>query len=149
MKTKLSPQTKFLFGAALLVTLTGCVGYVDGPRGGVYVEPPTVQVSPVYYELDDYIYYPRYQVYYGSRSHHYYYQEGRSWVGYPQPRGISVNVLVASPSVNVNFHDSPAAHHSEVIRSYPKNWKPSVENRGRKEDQRDDRKDDKRDDHKR
>jgi hypothetical protein len=40
----------FLPGAVLLVTLTGCVGYVDGPRAGIQVEPYAFAVQ------DDYVY---------------------------------------------------------------------------------------------
>ena len=142
MKAKFSPvPVKIGFMcAALLVSLTGCVTYVDRARPGeVYVEPAAV--VPVFIEQDDYVYYPQYGMYYGSRSHRYYRYEGRSWVARPEPRGVAVNVLFASPSVNVNFHDSPAVHHAEVVHTYPRNWKPLVENRGRKEDQRDDKKD--------
>jgi hypothetical protein len=53
-------QTGFVLNAMLLVTLTGCVGYVDGPRAGVYVAPPVVEVAAP----ADYIYYPGYNVYF-------------------------------------------------------------------------------------
>ena len=138
MNNNLFPKlgaTGFMLGAALMVTLTGCVGYSDHPHSrNVYVEPAPV----VFVEVDDYVYYPRYQMYYGSRTHQYYYQDGRSWVARPAPRGVSVNVLYSSPSVAVDFHDRPSAHHAEVIRSYPKHWTPPGADRGRKEGQRDD-----------
>lgn len=117
--------------AAALVALTGCVGYVESPRPApVYVEPAVI------IEQDDYVYYPRYQMYYGNRSHRYFYQEGPAWVSRPAPRGVTVGVLYSSPSVRVGFHDSPAAHHSQVYRTYPKNWKQPGGNHGHKEDQR-------------
>ena len=48
---------------ALLGALTGCVGYVDGPRQeGVYLEPPSVRVEAGFAVQDDYVYYPGYQV---------------------------------------------------------------------------------------
>ena len=116
----------FLLGAVLLGTLTGCVGYVDRPQqGNVYVAPSVVV-------QDDYVYYPNYQVYYSSSRHQYAYLEGGAWVSRPAPRGVSVNVLIASPSVRMNFHDSPANHHAEIVRQYPKNWKPSGANQGQK-----------------
>jgi hypothetical protein len=117
--------------AALLVTLTGCVGYVDGPRAGVEVESPAFAVQ------DDYVYYPNYEVYYSVSRHQYAYREGNAWVARPAPRGVTVNVLMASPSVKMNFHDSPANHHTTVVKQYPKNWKPSGPNQGqnRKDDQ--------------
>jgi hypothetical protein len=107
--------------AALLGTLTGCVGYVNGPRAGYYAEPAVVVVQ------DDYVYYPNYECYYSLSRHQYAYREGNAWVARPAPRGVSVNVLVASPSVRMNFHDSPSRHHAEVIKQYPKNWKPAGE----------------------
>ncbi len=125
-------------GAACLVTLTGCVGYVDGPRVGY------VHVEPVVFEHDDFVYYPRYGMYYGSHSHRYYYQEGSTWVARPAPRGVSVNVLLSAPSVAVDFHDGPAAHHAQVIQTYPKHWTPPGVNHGRKEGQREDKKEKKR-----
>ena len=120
--------------ATFLVTLTGCVGYVDGPRAGVYVEP-AVQVDAGFVGQDDYVYYPGYQMYYGSRSHRWYDREGSSWVAHPAPRGVSVDVLHSSPSVKMNFHDSPANHHAAVVQQYPKNWAPSGSHPGQKEDQ--------------
>jgi hypothetical protein len=122
----------FVLCAALLGTLTGCVGYVDGPRAGYYAEPSVAVVQ------DDYVYYPGYQVYYSSSRHQYAYQEGRAWVSRPAPRGVSVNVLLASPSVRMDFHDSPAQHHAAIVRQYPKNWAPPGSNQGqnRKDDKR-------------
>jgi hypothetical protein len=122
----------FVLCAALLGTLTGCVGYVDGPRAGYYAEPSVAVVQ------DDYVYYPGYEVYYSSSRHQYAYREGRAWVSRPVPRGVSVNVLLASPSVRMDFHDSPAQHHAAIVRQYPKNWAPPGSNQGqnRKDDKR-------------
>jgi len=124
---KLFPKTGkagFVLGAALLVTLTGCVGYVDGPRAGVQVEPNAFVAQ------DDYVYYPNYECYYSVSRHQYAYREGNAWVARPAPRGVSVNVLLASPSVKMDFHDSPANHHAAVVKQYPKNWKPSGAKQG-------------------
>jgi hypothetical protein len=133
-------KTGFVLCAALMGTLAGCTTYVDQPRqGSVYVAPPqVVYVAPPPVETtvvvqDDYIYYPDYQVYYSSRRHQYAYLEGGAWVSRPAPRGVSVNVLIASPSVRMNFHDAPANHHTEIVRQYPKNWRPSGANQGQKE----------------
>ena len=125
----------FALAAAFLVTLTGCVGYVDGPRTGVEVESPAFAVQ------DDYVYYPQYECYYSVSRHQYAYREGNAWVARPAPRGVSVNVLMRSPSVKMDFHDSPANHHAEIAKQYPKNWKPSGSNQGqnRKDDQSNDR----------
>jgi hypothetical protein len=122
----------FALCAALLATLTGCVGYVDGPRAGVYVAPPVVESAVVV--QDDYVYYPDYQIYYSSSRHQYFWPEGGAWVARPAPRGVSVDVLFASPSVRMNFHDSPANHHAEIVRQYPGNRRPS----GQRDDRRDD-----------
>ena len=122
----------FMLGAVLLGTLTGCVGYVDGPRAGYYAEPSVAVVQ------DDYVYYPGYEVYYSSSRHQYAYREGRAWVSRPAPRGVSVNVLQASPSVRMAFHDSPANHHAAVVKQYPKNWAPPGSNQGRNDNRKND-----------
>jgi hypothetical protein len=123
-RTKCS-QIGFVLCTVLVGVLTGCVGYVDGPRhGGVYAQPPPVYVESGVAVQDDYVYYPRYQVYYSSNRRQYIYQEGRSWVLRPAPPRVSVNVLFASPSVRLDFHDSPAIHHATVVKQYPKRWAP-------------------------
>ncbi len=124
--------------AALVLTLTGCVAYVDRPpQGSVYVAPPTVVVE------DDYVYYPDYEIYYSSSRHQYAYLEGGAWISRPAPRDVSVDVLLASRSVRMNFHDSPANHHAEVVKQYPRNRAQPGSNQG----QKDNRKDDQRDNH--
>ena len=128
-----------VLGVLLLALLTGCVGYVDGPRAGVYAE------SPVFVEQDDYIYYPGYDVYYSSSRHQYAYQDHGAWVSRPAPRGVSVDVLVASPSVRMDFHDSPAHHHAAVVQQYPRNWAPPASNHGQQESGRADKHDERRD----
>ena len=65
----------FIFGTAALSLLAGCVGYVDGPRGQVYVPAPAVYVEEGVSVQDDYVYYPAYRVYYSSYRHQYVYQE--------------------------------------------------------------------------
>ena len=135
--------TNYHTGVALLTTLTGCIGYVDSPRAnGGYVAPPVVVTTFV--AQDDYVYYPGYEVYYSSSRNQYAYRDGRNWISRPAPRGVSVNVLQASPSVRMDFHDSPASHHAAIARQYPKNWKPAGANQDRndqpgKRDDRDDK----------
>ena len=134
----------FVCAAVLLVTLTGCVGYVDGPRAGVYVAPPVVEVAAP----AEYIYYPGYDVYYNSGLHQYAYLEGGAWVSRPEPRGVSVNVLLASPSVRMDFHDSPANHHAAMVQKYPRNWAPSGAHQVQKAQvKKTNQKNDKRDEH--
>lgn len=112
-------KTRIVLSAMLLFTLTGCVGYVDGPRAEIAVAPPVVVVQ------DDYVYYPSYGIYYSSSRRQYASLESGAWVSEPAPRGVSVDVLLASPSVRMNFHDSPANHQAAVARQYPRNWKPA------------------------
>ena len=72
-------------------------------------------------------------------------------------------MLMAAPSVRMDFHDSPANHHAEVVKQYPRNWSPAgahqVQNNqspkdnrkdaksDNKHDDKGDKRDDKRDDH--
>lgn len=141
-----------LSGSILAVmALSGCAagggtaGYRSGPlsSAGIYV--------------DDYDYFPGYETYYSRSRHEYYYREGSTWVSRPQPRGVAPEVLQAAPSVRMDFHDAPAAHHNAVVQAYPKNWKrpepageakpapreakPEPRPEGAKDDKRDDRKD--------
>jgi hypothetical protein len=132
----------FVFCAGLLGALTGCVGYVDEPRHArVYAPPP----PPVYVESGvvvqpEYVYYPGYQVYYSGNTRQYVYLEGRSWVSRPTPPRVSADVLFASPSVRLDFHDSPAIHHAAVVRQYPKHWAPPGGNPNHGQGTRDDEK---------
>lgn len=125
--------------AVLLATLTGCVTYVDRPAdGSLYVAPAG---ETTFVLVDDYVYYPSYQIYYSSSRHQYAYRDGRNWISRPAPRGVSVSRLQASPSVRMDFHDSPAQHHAAVLKQYPKNWTPPRGNPApsghRKDDPRD------------
>jgi hypothetical protein len=94
---------------------------------------------------DDYVYYPWFEVYYSNSRHQYGYRDGNSWAWRPAPPHVEINVLLGSPSVRMDFHDSPAVHHEAVVRSYPKNWKQPAANHGGKDDHRDDKKDDRKD----
>jgi hypothetical protein len=126
MKIKYTMGLASVLGVALLITLSGCVGYVDGPRQHerVYAAPSTVYVQADSGMEDDYVYYPGYQVYYSNHRHQYIYQEGHSWVTRPAPPRVSVDVLLTAPSVRLDFHDSPERHHSAVTRQYPRHWAP-------------------------
>lgn len=118
----------------LLALLTSGCAY-ETPRGAtVYRQPEPVVV----YVQDDYVYYPQYEVYYSNSRHQYGYRDGNAWAWRPAPSHVSLNVLVASPSVRMDFHDSPEQHHAAVVRSYPRNWKQSDKGHGDKDDHRDD-----------
>jgi len=131
--------------------LTGCVGVVGQSRGGNgYAARPAVEATVVV--QDDYVYYPGYDLYYSNNRHQYYYQDGGAWVSRPAPRGVSVDVLMAAPSVRMDFHDSPANHHAEVVKQYPRNWSPAgahqVQNNNSPKDNRKDAKSDNKGDNK-
>jgi hypothetical protein len=132
-------RARITLGALLLASVTGCVGYVDGPRGEIDVGPP------VFVAQDDYVYYPSYGVYYSSSRREYAYQEGGAWVARSAPRGVTVNVLLASPSVRMDFHDSPANHQAEMVQRYPRNWKAPGPGKSQKENRKDDKRDGHRD----
>lgn len=110
---------------ALGAMLSGCVGYVDGPStAGAYSQHHPGYLRGGAVVQDDYVYYPSQQVYYSSTRRQYTYQDNGSWMTRSTPPRVSVNVLRASPSVSVGFHDSPQAHHASVARQYPKQWTP-------------------------
>ena len=113
------------FGAAFLLTLSGCV---QPARYGAARNPP----PPDYAEAgvvgqDDFFYYPAHQIYYNSYRREYIYQDGGAWVTRPTPR-VSVEVLFASPTVRLDFHDAPAFHHIAVRQQYPEHWAPPEAN---------------------
>ncbi|MDB6126385.1 MAG: hypothetical protein JWM35_281 [Verrucomicrobia bacterium] len=110
-----------LIGGVLVALFTGCVESGSGSARVGYVQT-SASVDPVFGDSDDYVYYPGYETYYGRRTHRYYYRNGSSWVGRSQPT-VSANVLLTAPSVNVDFHDSPARHHTEVTKRYPRQWR--------------------------
>ena len=122
----------FVLSAALLGVLTGCVHHDHPRQARVHAEPPAVRVEAHVDAHPEYVYYPNYQVYYSSHRNHYVYLEGRSWVTRLAPPRVSVSVLFASPSVRLDFRDDPAAHHTTVVRQYPRHWSPPGADHGRK-----------------
>jgi hypothetical protein len=122
-----------VLGAALLGTLAGCIGY-EQREGQLEARDGSPDVQATFAVEDDYVYYPNYECYYSVSRQQYAYREGNAWVARSAPRGVSADVVRGSPSVRMDFHDSPAQHHTTVAKQYPKNWKPSVEKRAQKED---------------
>ena len=118
-----------MLGAVLLTALTKYAGDADAQGVGVIIVPPVVVVAPAVVVQDDYVYYPNYGIYYNSRRHQYAYLENGAWIWQPGPEGVSVEVLLASPSVRMDFHDSVDKHHAEMLQKYPKNWRPADERR--------------------
>lgn len=117
-------RAALLAGTAILAAaLSGCV--VEPPRRPAVYQgraPVQVHVQAAMSYQDDYDYYPGYETYYSRNRREYVYREGNAWVRRPEPRGVSVAVLFASPAVRVDFRDSPERHHDAVVRSYPRNW---------------------------
>lgn len=140
-------RTGLIAGVAFCSLLVGCVTETRERRVRVYEDSrssaPTVVVE------DDYVYYPNYEVYYSNRRHQYVYLDGRTWVTRPAPPRIGIDVLLASPSVHVDFHDTPERHHADVVRRYPRNWRGQERRDDRHDDHRRDRDDDRRDDNRR
>jgi hypothetical protein len=56
-------------------------------------------------------------------------------------------VLLASPSVRMDFHDSPEKHHAMMLQKYPRDWKRADADHDRNEKDRKDDHHDQRDDH--
>ena len=128
-----------ILATALLAALTGCLVGESGRRGGY----PAVQARATVVIQDDYEYYPGYETYYSRNRHEFVYRDGNAWVRRPEPRGVTASVLLAAPSVRLDFHDAPEQHHTSVVRNYPKNWTPPGGNHGPKDDRKPDKKDDK------
>ena len=135
-----------LAGTALLTALTG--SRAEGSSQiVVHAELPVVQVQTSVAIVDDYDYFPAYEMYYSRNRHEYVYLEGNRWVRHSEPRGVTAGVLLASPFVRMDFHDSPEQHHGAVVQSYPRNWAPPGKGHDDKNEHRDERKsDDKKDD---
>lgn len=121
--------------AALLLTplllgagITGCVA--DRGYAGSYAGAPTGRVAASVNYSDDYVYYPAHETYYSRNRHEYVYRDGTSWVRRPQPAGISADVLIRTPSVRLDFHDSPESHHDVIIKKYPRTWRPDRDHNG-------------------
>jgi hypothetical protein len=109
-------------GVLLLATFTACNRDQSHPPAPPQAPPPPVVMAPGVEVLpDDYVYYPEYEVYYSNTRHLYYYADGGAWVWRAQPPPlVAVEILRASPSVPMDFHDSPALHHAEIVGRYPR-----------------------------
>lgn len=123
-------QTGLLFNTGILIALAGCLNYADAQGVRIIVPVPTVVVStpvvavpaPAVVIQDNYVYYPAYGVYYNTSRQQYAYMDGSAWVFRAAPMGVSAGVLLASPSVKMDFHDSPANHHADIAQKYPKSY---------------------------
>jgi hypothetical protein len=130
--------------AAIFASMTGCTG---GGSNSSHVQPATqpMQAHATAEIQDDYDYFPGREVYYSRNRKEYVYLDGYAWVRRLEPRGVSVAVLLGSPSVRLDFHDSPSHHHREVIQMYPRDWvrpeEQADDGNDRREDRRTDRDD--------
>lgn len=118
-------------GLLLVVMLAGCYSEPSS-RSAYYRERPIGydDRTAVVYE-DDYDYYPGHEVYYGRNRRQYVYREGNRWVYTSRPR-VSSEVLMSSPSVRVEFRDSPERHHDYIVRRYPRDWRYDRDRDGRR-----------------
>jgi len=129
----------FALCAGLFGVLAGCVVHEERPRPARRdAPPPPVYVESPILARDDYLYYPAYEVYYSPNRRQYIYRNGRSWVSRPAPPRVSTDLFFASPSVRLDFHDSPAIHHATIVRKYPKDWAPPGRKPNHGEGNRDD-----------
>ena len=132
-------RTILITGPACLLLLSGCE--TDSPRSHRgYASHSSVQIQGSVVIMDDYDYYPAYETYYSRNRHEYVYRDGGTWVRRPQPRGVSVDLFFAAPSVRLDFRDSPERHHATVVRSYPKTWQRADSNRNDQKNRKDDKK---------
>ena len=115
-----SERASLILSAALLAALATSGGTAQGQ--GVSIQVSTPVVAPVVVVADDYVYYPKYGVYYNRSRHQYAYLRHNDWVTAAAPEGVTAEVLLASPSVHMDFHDSPAHHHDDIMKKYPRNW---------------------------
>ena len=110
---------------------------LDGPsHSRVYASSPSMYVESGATFQDEYVYYPSYQIYYSSTRRQYIYQHNHTWVTRATPPRVSAEVLIASPSVRLDFHDAPAIHHASIVRQYPKKWAPPASTHGNNEERR-------------
>jgi len=137
----INKKTGFVLGAVLMAALAQCAVNADAQSVGIVINPPIVVAPPVVVVQDDYVYYPGYAIYYNTYRHQYAYLNGDAWVWAPAPQGVTVDVLLASPSVHMGFHDSLANHHQAMLEKYPRNWRPAAEHRDQKEEPKDARPD--------
>jgi hypothetical protein len=139
----LTTTAGLLAGTAFLTAFTGC-DTDDNSRHGRYRDRDRAnahgQASVVVYE-DDYDYYPGHEVYYSRNRQEYVYRDGSQWVRRREPSGVTLDVLLATPSVRVDFRDSPERHHDSVVRRYPRNWNRQDDRGDRRRDDRDEQRD--------
>jgi len=75
---------------------------------------------------DDYVYYPRYEVYYVPTRKEYVYYDSASntWIRTTNPNQVWVKDISGTAYVKMDFHDAPEGHHHDIVRRYPQTWVP-------------------------
>jgi hypothetical protein len=137
-----------LLGATLALAFAGCQhdappeprttaqhkgDYPDHPTDNPAITvAPTTQESHAFTGIsgdeigDDYVYYPTWEVYYGRARREYVYFDGKAWVRTTKPDPAWSSNIQGAPSVPMTFHDAPERHHAEVVRVYPRTWRPEA-----------------------
>jgi hypothetical protein len=137
-----------LFCAVILVAVIGHTKEISPPVAGaasVSVSAPNAPAPAAVETQNSYVYFPNYEVYYDTNRHVYRYQlfpNGNAWVTRSVPPLVSAEVLLASPSVRMDYHDTPERHHDSVARKYPKDRAPLAANFDNKDEGESDRKND-------
>lgn len=124
--------------STFLITLTGCMNERSTRYSGYHGNRSSGHMQVAVNFQDDYDYYPGYETYYSRNRREYVYRHNNRWVRQSEPSGVSLTVLLSSPSVRLDFHDSPERHHEQVTRSYPRNWTPPGQSRNDHDGDRDD-----------
>lgn len=128
-----------ILGATSMILTAGC--YTSPPHEYAGGRPARVIVD------DDYVYYPGYEMYYNNHRRQYVYRDNNAWVTRSAPPSAWARELPSAPSVHLDFHDAPERHHAEVVRTYPKNWKPQPSKQPQPVNDRHDQKGQSDDDH--
>jgi len=124
MKSKNFQMSVRAAGGLGLLVLTLLAGCADTPTwSSMSVVPSSAQLQAVRGRAPSYVYFARYEIYFERTLRQYTYVEGNAWVTRSEPPpGVPVALLEASPSVALNYSDTPQRHHAAVVSSYPRNW---------------------------
>lgn len=124
----------FATAAVIAGLLSGNAAHAQDLHASINVNVAPTVAPNTFDAKDDYVYYPAQNVYYSKHHHRYAYIKNNAWVTAATPPGVTVEALQAAPSVNLDFHDSPALHHADIVKKYPRDWKPE-----HRDERRDDR----------
>ena len=114
-------------GVLMAAALLQCESMATAQSVTVSVPVPAPTVNVV--AQDDYVYYPHYGMYYNRFRHRFYYENNGAWVVAEAPVGVTADVVLASPSVHMDFRDLPEHHHADILKRYPRDWAPPAGDR--------------------